>query len=142
MSAASISVSHLSWFTPDGDIVLDDLTLDFGPERTGLIGRNGVGKSTLLRLLAGDIPPATGTVRIQGTTSTLRQVVQIGAHETVADLFGVSAELVLLRKAEAGQGTMGELANADWTLELRPVVNSADSHDRIDTLQSVLREGH
>ena len=119
MSAASISVSHLSWFTPDGDIVLDDLTLDFGPERTGLIGRNGVGKSTLLRLLAGDIPPATGTVRIQGTTSTLRQVVQIGAHETVADLFGVSAELVLLRKAEAGQGTMGELANADWTLEAR-----------------------
>jgi Flp pilus assembly protein CpaB len=33
------------------------------------------------------------------------------------------------------------LHNADWTLELRPVVNVADSHERIDTLNTVLREG-
>src|SRR4051794_11229257 len=33
------------------------------------------------------------------------------------------------------------LKNADWTLELRPVVNAADSHERIDTLNTVLGEG-
>ena len=33
------------------------------------------------------------------------------------------------------------LKNADWTLELRPVVDAADSHERIDTLNTVLREG-
>lgn len=31
--------------------------------------------------------------------------------------------------------------NADWTLELRPVVDAADSAERIETLESVLREG-
>ena len=30
------------------------------------------------------------------------------------------------------------LKNADWTLELRPVVNAADSRERVDTINSVL----
>jgi len=33
------------------------------------------------------------------------------------------------------------LKNADWTLELRPVVNTADSSERLETLETVLREG-
>jgi Flp pilus assembly protein CpaB len=33
------------------------------------------------------------------------------------------------------------LKNADWTLELRPVVNAADSHERIDTLDTIMKEG-
>ncbi len=33
------------------------------------------------------------------------------------------------------------LHNGDWTLELRPVIDAADSHERIDTLTTVLREG-
>jgi Flp pilus assembly protein CpaB len=33
------------------------------------------------------------------------------------------------------------LRNADWTLELRPVVNAADSKERLETLESILREG-
>jgi hypothetical protein len=33
------------------------------------------------------------------------------------------------------------LKNADWTMELRPVVDAADSAERIETLDSVLREG-
>jgi hypothetical protein len=30
------------------------------------------------------------------------------------------------------------MRNADWTLELRPVVNASDSRDRTDTLNTVL----
>lgn len=33
------------------------------------------------------------------------------------------------------------IKNADWTLELRPVVNATDSKERVETLGSVLREG-
>lgn len=119
MSAASISVSHLAWSTPDGQAVFDDLTLDFGRERAGLIGRNGVGKSTLLRLLTGELEPARGAVRVQGRIGTLHQIVQVAPHETVADLLDVRARLALLRKAEAGTASIEELAEADWTLEAR-----------------------
>lgn len=33
------------------------------------------------------------------------------------------------------------LKNADWTFELRPVVNATDSAERVETIDSVLREG-
>jgi hypothetical protein len=33
------------------------------------------------------------------------------------------------------------MKNADWTLELRPAVDAADSPERLDSLQSVLESG-
>ena len=51
-----VSLSGLSWFTPDGTPLFSDLNLTFGPERTGLMGRNGSGKSTLLRPVLGQVP--------------------------------------------------------------------------------------
>ncbi|AOR79649.1 ABC-F family ATP-binding cassette domain-containing protein [Novosphingobium resinovorum] len=116
---ASISVSHLAWSAPDGRRVLDDLTLDFSSERAGLIGRNGIGKSTLLGIIAGGVSPSRGGVRIHGTVGLLRQTVQTAPGETVADVLGAAAALAVLRRAEAGIATMDELSDADWTLEAR-----------------------
>ena len=45
-------------------VVLDAASLDVGPRaRIGLVGPNGVGKSTVLRLLARDEAPDRGSVR-------------------------------------------------------------------------------
>jgi ATPase subunit of ABC transporter with duplicated ATPase domains len=115
----SITLSNLAWATPGGHVLFSGLDLAFGRERTGLVGRNGVGKSTLIRLIAGEIAPRTGTVAVDGTVSVLRQAVQVGADETVADLFGVTAALATLRRAEAGEASLDEFADVDWTLDER-----------------------
>jgi ATPase subunit of ABC transporter with duplicated ATPase domains len=116
---ASIILSNLSWSTPDGRPLLSNLDLSFGAERTGLVGRNGVGKSTLLKLIAGELQPPSGAVSFGGSLGILRQSVQVEPDETVADLFQVTGALAVLRRAEAGEATAEELASADWTLETR-----------------------
>lgn len=119
MSAASITISNLTWLTPAGRPVLDGLDLSFDPRRTGLVGRNGVGKSVLLRLIAGELRPASGLVRVQGRVAMLSQTLQPSKAETVADLFGATDGLSIMARAAAGVATDHDLAAADWTLEAR-----------------------
>jgi ATPase subunit of ABC transporter with duplicated ATPase domains len=116
---SSIILSNLTLSAPDGRSLLSDLDLSFGTARTGLVGRNGIGKTTLLRLIAGEIAPRSGIVSIEGTLGVLRQSVQVTPDQTVADLFGATDALALLRRAEAGEAAADEIVEADWTLEAR-----------------------
>ncbi|MEQ9528885.1 MAG: ABC-F family ATP-binding cassette domain-containing protein [Parvibaculaceae bacterium] len=123
---ASISLSNLSWSTPDGRTLFTDLSLQFGPVRTGLVGRNGTGKTTLLKLIGGALSPARGAVQAKARIAMLRQSVQPAPGETIAALFDAEAPLALLRRAEAGAASAEELAEADWTLEARMAAGLAE----------------
>lgn len=51
---------------------LDGVTLSIGQgERIGVIGHNGAGKSSLLKLLAGIYPPTSGVRHVEGRISSL-----------------------------------------------------------------------
>ena len=113
---ASIVLKDISWSTPDGTTLFDGLDLSFGTGRTGLVGRNGVGKSTLLKVIAGELVPLKGTVSTSSRIAVLRQEVQVGERETVADWFGITGALELLDRIEAGEAVADEIAEADWTL--------------------------
>lgn len=115
----AITLSSLTWSTPDGRPLFSDCDLTFTAERSGLVGRNGVGKTTLLRLIARDLVPQAGTVTASGTVGWLRQSLAPAPEETIADLFGLRDALALLQRAEAGHATAEDLAKADWTLESR-----------------------
>ena len=75
------------------------LSIDAG-ERVCLLGRNGMGKSTLMKAIAGDIVPDSGEIeRQQGlVTAKLDQQVNIGAGGAVFDVvaqgLGEAAELL------------------------------------------------
>jgi len=116
---ASITLSNLTLSAPDGRILLSNIDLSFGPERTGLVGRNGTGKTTLLALIAGERAPQSGTVSVRGRVGLLHQTVQMQPDECVIDLFGARRALGALRRAEQGRATTEELADIDWTLDVR-----------------------
>jgi ATPase subunit of ABC transporter with duplicated ATPase domains len=115
----SIVLSGLYWSKPDGDHVLRGLDLSFGPERTGLVGRNGVGKTTLLKIISGMLPQSAGSLCIQGNAVLVRQMLETGPHETIADLFSARQAIEVLVRAENGTASLDDLAEADWTVRER-----------------------
>ncbi|MHA6268299.1 energy-coupling factor ABC transporter ATP-binding protein [Aliiroseovarius sp. CAU 1755] len=50
----------------DGRLILSGVSVDLSARRIGVIGRNGSGKTTFARLLAGLVAPSAGTVTIDG----------------------------------------------------------------------------
>lgn len=60
-----LEVSGATISTPSGRPLFDSLSLRLSRERVALIGRNGVGKSTLLAVLAGGVEPQGGPVKVR-----------------------------------------------------------------------------
>ncbi len=70
-----LTVNHLS-INFDGENLFSDVNLKFTEGNCyGVIGANGAGKSTFLRMLSGDLEPSTGTVEMNPNLrmSVLRQ---------------------------------------------------------------------
>ena len=61
-----IQTNRLSYDIDGRTIIRDLSTTVFRGDKVGIIGPNGCGKTTLLRLLLGELPPTSGNVR-QGT---------------------------------------------------------------------------
>ncbi|HEY1828533.1 MAG TPA: ABC-F family ATP-binding cassette domain-containing protein [Acidimicrobiales bacterium] len=98
-----------------GHTVLSDVSFTVGPETClGIVGPNGVGKSTLLQIVAGRLQPDDGSIRIDPPTATIGYLAQehrVVAGETVQQLLeratGVAAAETELTDAAAGLGGGG-----------------------------------
>ena len=63
----TLSVNNVSK-SIDGNLILEDVTFDMvGGIIVGLVGCNGVGKTTLMRLIAGEMQPESGQIRFDET---------------------------------------------------------------------------
>lgn len=64
MPAPAILAAHMAFAHGDAVPLFEKVSFHLGPGFWGLVGENGVGKTTLLRLLAGELRPAAGALRI------------------------------------------------------------------------------
>jgi len=119
---SAVVCTDLSFSWPDGTPVLDGLSVTFPAGRTGLVGRNGDGKSTLLRLIAGELRPSAGRVVAAGPIAYLPQQLPAGpAGASVADLLGVARQRAALAAITAGDADPRHFAaiGDDWDAEER-----------------------
>jgi ATPase subunit of ABC transporter with duplicated ATPase domains len=119
--SASLTCSALSFQWQDGTPVIDGLSLAIGRGRTGLVGTNGTGKSTLLRLLAGQLTPSQGSVTVGGSLAYLPQNITLDTELRVDQALGIAERRAALRAIESGDvseehfDTVGD----DWDVEER-----------------------
>jgi ATP-binding cassette subfamily F protein uup len=102
VSAPLVTLEHVS--LAFGHLpLLDDVALQVeAGERICVLGRNGTGKSTLLRVVSGEQPPDSGTVRRDPglRVARLEQDVPLSVHRTVFDVVasGLGALTSLVRE--------------------------------------------
>ena len=108
-----------------------DFSLEVG-ERVGLIGRNGAGKSSMLKILAGMEKPDDGTLQLLGGSSGAVRVVYV-AQEPVLDpdatisgavSAGLAGVIALIDQYMTGEGDLDALqtqieARDGWNVEQR-----------------------
>jgi ATPase subunit of ABC transporter with duplicated ATPase domains len=108
----AIDVNGVACRTPGGVDLLRDVSFGVGDgEHVSLVGANGVGKTTLFRVISGDQTPDGGSVHVDGRLRVMRQLV--GWREegrTVRDML-VDLSPDPLRRA-AGQLAAAEAAAA------------------------------
>ena len=98
-----------------GRTVLDRISLSVGPKTClGVVGPNGVGKSTLLQILAGCLQPLSGQVRTDPPTATVGYLAQEhdrvpgeSVRQLLARRTGVAEAEAALISAAAGLGSGG-----------------------------------
>ncbi len=87
----------------DGETLFGPLDLAFDRQRCGLVGRNGVGKTQLLRLIAGLDQPGNGHVESHAALAYVAQQPEIAPHTTLAQLLGYGEVFAALARLEQGR---------------------------------------
>jgi ATPase subunit of ABC transporter with duplicated ATPase domains len=114
---AHVAVSGLAYAHPGGDLLFSDVSFRVSPgQHVGLVGRNGVGKSTLLRILAGALTAGEGEHAVGGSVGYMPQDVGVGDDErTVRELLLSLAPHAVRQAGESVLALEGELAAGDPT---------------------------
>jgi ABC-2 type transport system ATP-binding protein len=103
----------------NGLMAVDDLSFSVEPgEVLGFLGPNGAGKSTTMRMIAGFIPPTSGSASICG-------------HDVVASPLAAKRELGYLPEGAPSYGEMSVGGFLDFIADLR-ALDGAHRRSRLD----------
>ncbi|OIV41225.1 ribosomal protection-like ABC-F family protein [Flavobacterium johnsoniae] len=117
-----VILQNISYLHSNKDVLFDKITFTVNhQEKIALIGNNGVGKSTLLKIITGQLKPADGLLKTDSTPFYLPQIFGQFNHLTIAQALQVDDKLNALQEILNGNVSEENLntLNDDWTIEER-----------------------
>ncbi len=134
---ATIELTDVSVRTASGRALFEGLNLRMDHEHVALVGRNGVGKSTLLSLIAGEGAESSGRVRVRSKPHYVPQLDELSAPLSRGELRRAAldaarsshAEILLLDEPTLHLDDKGVAWLRAWLAEYPGCVIVA-SHDR------------
>jgi ATPase subunit of ABC transporter with duplicated ATPase domains len=147
-TTALVALHHVSYRFDNGSTLFDSLSLVFDRTRTGIVGRNGVGKSVLAKLIAGWVEPTSGSIERHARVAFAAQQAFDAQHsgQTVAQLAGLDVCFQALMRVANGDVEPYDLdligERWDLAVRLRTALDEAGLHEvRPDTPVSSLSGG-
>lgn len=98
-----LSAVDLGYRLPDDHLLFTSLTFSFNEIRSGLVGVNGIGKTTLLEILAGKLPSSSGSITRCGRISYLPQRAALDSRVTVAGAIRLADEIAASERVARGE---------------------------------------
>ena len=114
-----VEVIDLRHLLPDGRELFKDVSFRVTPgDKVALVGANGAGKTTVLRMIAGMETPRSGAIRTQGRVAFMRQLARdYGSEVTVLEILGRQAPAALVEPARELRAAERLMAQAEPTSE-------------------------
>lgn len=115
-------LQHISHIHPTKDLLFDNINLAVNKQdKVALIGNNGTGKSTLLKIIAGESQPSSGQLKAIVEPHYVPQVFGQYNQLTVAQVLRIENKLNALKEILNGNATENNLTvlNDDWAIEKR-----------------------
>lgn len=117
-----ILLHYISFGFPGGNLLFNHTNLTIQPHtKSALVGSNGMGKSTLLKMMAGELQPLEGNINIQGDIFYVPQMFGNFNDQTIAECLQIDQKLLALQKITEGEvdQVYFDLLNDDWEIEER-----------------------
>lgn len=97
-----IIIQNLTHSDQTGRKIFNDLSLTLGNLKTGLIGRNGIGKTTLFKLITGELVPTSGAINVGCHLGYCPQDLSNYNNQTVAQFFDAHDKMESLDRLLSG----------------------------------------
>ncbi|KUJ61976.1 ABC transporter ATP-binding protein [Flavobacteriaceae bacterium CRH] len=130
-----LTLQNISYLHTNRDLLFDKITFTTNSqEKIALIGNNGVGKSTLLKIIADELQPSGGLLKYDAKPHYVPQIFGQFNHLTIAEALQIDKKLNALKEILNGNVTEENLniLDDDWTLEDR--CNEALQYWQLDNL--------
>ncbi|MBD1424241.1 ribosomal protection-like ABC-F family protein [Sphingobacterium arenae] len=117
-----LSLQNISYTHPNKDILFNHINLTVNnQDKVAIIGNNGIGKTTLLKIIAKELLPSSGQLDVESDPYYIPQIFGQYNHLTIAQALRIADKLHALK--EILEGSIREenfnLLNDDWTIEDR-----------------------